>query len=94
VRALAQAVPGAVCYHYNPDSLAEAFRAARWYGRGRRVPATWWNMLAHTPIMSMKRGIKRAIRHRMPAFLILKAVADAGMLIGLIEKRRRAGDRR
>lgn len=84
---LAQAAPGAVCYHYNPASLAEAFRSARWYGRGRRVAATWNNVWLHTPPISLKRSLKRAVRHRLPAFVLLKLVVDAGILTGLIEKR-------
>jgi glycosyltransferase involved in cell wall biosynthesis len=90
---LAKAAPGAVCYHYNPDTLREAFRAARWYGRGSRVPATWWNIFAHTPVMSVKRAARRAIKHRMLAFVFFKTVVDTGMLAGLIEKRWRAARR-
>ena len=85
--ALAEAAPGAICYHYNPASLGEAFRSARWYGRGRRVPATWRSIVLHTPPVSLKRSLKRALRHRMPAFVLLKLVVDAGILTGLIEKR-------
>jgi Glycosyl transferase family 2 len=87
VGALARSAPGAVCYHYNPESLGEAFASARWYGRGKRVPATWKNILLHTPIMSIKRSIKRAVVHRLPQFVALKLVCDTGTLIGLIEKR-------
>lgn len=86
---LAQAVPGAVCYHYNPETLREAFQSARWYGRGRRVPGTWRNIWTHTPIVSLKRAAKRAVKHRLPAFFLFKAVVDAGILTGLIEKRLR-----
>jgi glycosyltransferase involved in cell wall biosynthesis len=89
IDALAQAVSGAVCYHYNPETLAEAFRSARWYGRGGRIPATWRNILTHTPPVSLKRSVKRAVRHRLPPFLLLKAVIDVGILTGLIEKRLR-----
>jgi glycosyltransferase involved in cell wall biosynthesis len=87
IGALAQAVPGAVCYHYNPESLGEAFHSARWYARGRRIPATWRNIWTHTPLMSLKSSVKRALAHRMPAFLLFKAVVDTGILVGLIEKR-------
>jgi glycosyltransferase involved in cell wall biosynthesis len=84
---LAQVAPGAVCYHFNPESLREAFTSARWYGRGRRVPATWHNMLINTPVVSLKRSLKRAIHHRLPAFILFKCVVDAGILVGLLEKR-------
>jgi glycosyltransferase involved in cell wall biosynthesis len=87
--ALAQAAPGAICYHYNPETLGEAFRSARWYGRGRRIPATWRNIWTHTPPVSLKRALRRSLRHRTPAFLMFKCVVDAGILTGLIEKRLR-----
>jgi len=83
---LALAAPGAVCYHYNPESLGEAFRSARWYARGRRIPATWRNVLTHTPPVSLKRSVRRAFRYRLPQFVLLKLVVDAGILTGLCEK--------
>jgi cellulose synthase/poly-beta-1,6-N-acetylglucosamine synthase-like glycosyltransferase len=84
---LAQVAPGALCYHHNPETLREAFSSARWYGRGRRMPATWRNILTHTPPVSIKRSLKRAIRHRLPGFIVLKTVVDLGILAGLIDKR-------
>lgn len=84
---LAQAVPEAVCYHYNPESLGEAFRSARWYARGKRIPATWRNIVQHTLPMSLKSSLKRAVKYRLPHFIVLKAVVDTGILIGLLEKR-------
>jgi glycosyltransferase involved in cell wall biosynthesis/GT2 family glycosyltransferase len=87
IGALAQAAPGAVCYHHNPSTLGEVFRSSRWYGRGMREPATWRNILTHTPPVSIKRSLRRAIGQRAPAFLAFKLVADSGILVGLIEKR-------
>jgi hypothetical protein len=87
VGALAQVAPGAVCYHYNPEGLLEAFRSGRWYGRGRRIPGTLANVIIHTPPVSIKRSLKRAIEQRTPAFVLFKLVLDTGVLTGLIEKR-------
>jgi glycosyltransferase involved in cell wall biosynthesis len=84
--ALAHAAPGAVCYHYNPEGLLEAFRSARWYGRGRRVPATAYNFLVHTPPVSVARSVKRAWRNRLPHFIVFKIIVDLGTFIGLVEK--------
>jgi glycosyltransferase involved in cell wall biosynthesis/GT2 family glycosyltransferase len=92
---LAQVAPGALCYHHNPETLREAFSSARWYGRGRRMPATWRNILTHTPPVSIKRSLKRAIRHRLPGFIVLKMVVDLGILVGLLDRRfERAGPAR
>lgn len=85
----ARVAPGAVCYHYNPESLGEAFRSARWYGRGRRVPASWRNIVLNTPPVSIKRSVRRALKHRTPAFILCKLVIDTGILVGLLEKRLR-----
>jgi GT2 family glycosyltransferase len=87
IGALAHVAPGAICYHFNPETLGEAFASSRWYARGKRVPATLKNFWLHTPIMSIKRSFKRALQHRLPQFIILKLVCDTATLIGLFEKR-------
>lgn len=86
---LAHAAPGAICYHYNPDSLSEAFRQARWYARGRRVPASWANLLRSTPPVSFARSLRRAIKYRLPQFILLRLVMDLGVFSGLVEKQLR-----
>lgn len=87
VGALAKAAPGAVCYHYNPETLTEVFASSRWYARGRRLPWSWRNLLIRTPPMPLLRSLKRAIRHRLPAFMLFLLVGDTGAFIGLLEKR-------
>lgn len=76
--------PGAICYHYNPDSLTEVFVQARWYGRGEQVGKDWKTMLWCIPPVAMVGSIKRAFRARTPAFVIYALVYRFGVLMGII----------
>lgn len=85
--ALAKAAPGAICYHYNPDTPAEVFQQARWYARGRRIPFSWKTVVTHTPPFSIARSIKRAIRYHNPVFPVFKLIHDYGIVRGLLDKK-------
>jgi hypothetical protein len=87
IATLARVAPGAVCYHYNPETLAEVFSSVRWYARGQRIAWSWHNVWVRAPLISLKSGLKRALRQRLPAFIVFKLVSDTGGLIGLLEKR-------
>lgn len=85
----AHAASGAECWHYEPDSLVEIFRSARWYGRGERIKELDDPRSFHAPRASLHRGMKLARRHRIPALLLYRLVWDCGVSIGL--RTRRAG---
>lgn len=82
----AKAAPGAICYHFNPDSPTEIFEQARWYARGVRIPLSVRNYIEHTPPFSVARSIKRAIRHKNPNFIMFKLVYDFGIVAGMTDK--------
>ena len=82
----AQAAPGAICYHFNPDTPTEIFEQARWYARGVRIPLSVSNYLQHTPPFSVARSIKRAIRHKNLNFIAFKLVYDFGIVAGMTDK--------
>lgn len=86
--------PGAVCFHFNPDSLQEAYQQARWYARGRRVPPSWPTILLSLPPVSIARSVRRSITYRLPQFVLLRLVMDLGILTGLFEKKLRILPRR
>ncbi|MBI4057978.1 hypothetical protein HY405_01555 [Candidatus Microgenomates bacterium] len=75
--------PGAVCYHYNPESLAEVFTSARWMGRGE----LGLNPLIYLLPNSLRRGIWEVVKHKIPHFLLFKVVFDFGVLVGIIERK-------
>lgn len=82
---LARVAPGAVCYHHNPDSLRDIFNQSRWYARGIRIPRTWGNFIRHALPFSIKSSIRRAIRHRLPHFVLFKIVSDFGVVVGMTQ---------
>jgi hypothetical protein len=83
---MAQAAPGAICYHHNPDSPGEVFRQARWYARGVRIPLSWQNFVLHLPPFSLVRSLKRAVHFNNPMFPVFKLIHDLGILSGMTDK--------
>jgi len=82
---LAEAAPGAICYHYNPGSLNEVFSQGRWYGRGIRIQKTWRNVIRHSLPLSVIGSLRRAWRYLLPHFVLFKIVYDVGVSLGLLE---------
>ena len=79
----AHAAPGAECWHYEPDSLTDVFRSARWYGRGDRIRELPQPRARHAPLASLRRAIRLARDHDMPSLLVYRLVWDFGVLAGL-----------
>jgi glycosyltransferase involved in cell wall biosynthesis len=84
----AHAAPGAECWHYEPDSLVDVFRSARWYGRGDRIRELERPRARHSPTASLRRGLRLARQHRMPSLLLYRLVWDCGVLVGLSSRER------
>jgi glycosyltransferase involved in cell wall biosynthesis len=84
----AHAAPGAECWHYEPDSLIDVFRSARWYGRGDRIRELDRPRARHRPSASLRRGLRLARDHQMPSLLLYRLVWDCGVLVGLSSRER------
>jgi glycosyltransferase involved in cell wall biosynthesis len=84
----AHAAPGAECWHYEPDSLVDIFRSARWYGRGDRIRELDRPRARHRPSASLRRGLSLARQHQMPSLLLYRLVWDCGVLVGLSSRER------
>jgi glycosyltransferase involved in cell wall biosynthesis len=82
----AVAAPGAECWHYEPDTLREIFSSARWYGRGERVLELSRPLRRYAPDRSLARGVRFALRHKMPSLLLYRLVWDAGVIAGLLTR--------
>lgn len=87
-------VENAVCYHHNPDNLKDVFLSSAWVGRGiiptlpktstsRKIKKIISRFIKHS-IMSPINGLRFAIKHREPFFLIFKIIYDMGILYGMI----------
>lgn len=85
--AKAIAAPGAICYHFNPDSPSEIFGQARWYARGgARIPLNFRTFIQHLPPVSVARSVKRAIRYKNLNFIAFKVIYDFGALCGMLDR--------
>lgn len=79
------AVNGAICYHYNPDSLKRVFRGSRRLGSKDGIPLTFKNILIYSFPNSIRSGlIKLSSGH--PKYIIFKIVFDFGVIVGFVEK--------
>lgn len=79
----AHAAPGALCWHYEPDTLTDIFSSARWYGRGERIRELPQPRAFHGWRASVRRGIRLARSHRMPSLFLYRLVWDGGVVAGL-----------
>lgn len=83
------AVPGAVIWHHNPDTLGEIWDNARWIGRGVRVREIPHVVRRHWPGRSLRLGLRIARRARRPRFVAFKLVFDAGVVVGFAQSQLR-----
>jgi glycosyltransferase involved in cell wall biosynthesis len=82
---LATVAPGAVCFHFNPDSPAEIFLNGRWIGRGvqiRELDSPWRD---HRPRRVMRWLINDVREVPMRTALVARASYHLGVVIGLVE---------
>lgn len=86
--ALAEAAPGAVCWHYEPERLADILSSARWVGRGSRILELRTSPLRHYgPFRSLPRAVRLAVFHRLPSLAVYRLLWDAGVLYGWLTRR-------
>jgi ABC-type polysaccharide/polyol phosphate transport system ATPase subunit len=87
LQAQAEVAPGAVCWHYEPDTLSEIWRSAKWYGRGERV-MEGRPFAVYNPLAAVARAWRLAIRHGTPSLFAYRLVWDSGVLTGLLTRGR------
>ncbi len=84
------AVPDAVCYHRNVESLNEVFLEALWDGRhvvatkGRRLRWYVATIIYRNPFIAILRGIYLSIVKKEPRMVLYSAVFSVGVTIGII----------
>ncbi len=88
----AKRVNGAICYHYNPDSLGDVFASAHWIGKSEKQSTALKEWLRRTPPGSLKRGIARAIQEKEPFYIIFDQVYSFGILSGMVRRKILKGD--
>lgn len=80
---LAIAAPGAICWHYNPDSLWEIFENARWIGRGYDIGelATPW--LSNAPWCALYKAFREVRRGAEWSIIPARLAYSLGIWLGL-----------
>src|SRR6266545_7401744 len=86
--AMAEVAPGAVCYHYDPDTLGDVYRSARWFGRGERIKEQPAPLSRYAPWTSLARALRMAVRHRAPSVFVYRLVWDFGLTMGWLTRHR------
>lgn len=77
---------GAVCYHYNPDSLKEVYLSSRWIGRSPEYKKNLKNILRYSFVNSLLISLKKISKGAPLNFLTYKLVFDFGILSGILSK--------
>ncbi len=78
----------AICYHKNPDTLAAAFRQARWSSKRPYkfgVIGIVFALLRTTLPVSLVVGLSKSLLNLEPSFFIFKIVYDFGRFVGVLE---------
>lgn len=84
----AKAAPGAIYFHYNPESLREIFIQAKWIGKRKRKLGTlgrFFNILRRLMPFSLIFGSFLSLKYKEGRFLLFKIIYDLGDLIGSSE---------
>jgi len=85
----ARNAPGAIIYHENPGSLAETFKAARWYGKGwymnRGLGAALKGLVKHLPPCSLIIGLIKALRSGHLEYVPYKMLHGLAVSTGIID---------
>jgi glycosyltransferase involved in cell wall biosynthesis len=80
----ARLLDDAICWHYNLETLGEAFASGRWAARsilhlhGRKA------LLRYLPLLSLARAVREAFAQRMPAMVAFVSVYELGVFVGLL----------
>lgn len=79
----AEAAPGAVFFHRNPDNLTEVWKQARWFGKNefltKSLVRKLYNLVRYFPLLSLFKGIYGSVVYREPEFLVFKIVYDSAV---------------
>ncbi|HSD98716.1 MAG TPA: glycosyltransferase family 2 protein [Patescibacteria group bacterium] len=85
------AAKGAICFHYNPDSLSDVFLSARWVGRSKFLSPSLRNLLKYSLLNSIRLSFKIVAKGGPFTFFIYKFVFDFGVFEGILRKNKEGG---
>lgn len=80
--------PGAIFYHRNPDNLFEIYTQSSWMAKRKYkmgLIGVLFALLRVSFPISILVGAFKALKFKIPQFLIFKIFSDLGQFIGIIE---------
>lgn len=81
----AVAAPGAICFHYNPSTVAEIFANGRWIGRGTQIRDLDRPWRDHLPDRVARWLVNDAQETPFVTALIARVSYHGGVVLGLVE---------
>jgi glycosyltransferase involved in cell wall biosynthesis len=89
----ARFVQGAVCYHYNPETLGEVFSSGIWGGKSIAYRYGFKAALSHSPLPALFHALRTGIETKDIRLAVYEATHRLGLFFGItslllsIEKR-------
>lgn len=81
----AQFVKGAVCYHYNPETLNEVLYSGKWGGKTIAISSGLSSVLKFSPILSLIRSFIMGFKYKYAAMVLYEFVYELGIFFGTTE---------
>jgi len=85
---LAQAAPGATCYHHNPDTFVKIWQQAKWIGKRRYKLQILGKLIAlcraSLPV-SLIIALIKSIKFKKSGFFVFKLYYDLAIFVSIIE---------
>lgn len=75
----------AVCWHFNPETLAEVYYSARWMGRDSQNIGNVRKFFIFSPIWSFIKAIRGVLAYKNMYFLPFRLLFDWGYFTGLMD---------
>jgi hypothetical protein len=86
LHARAAYVPGAICFHHNPDRLREVFAAGVWGGKSAYHLHGARALVRNLPVLALFDGGRAAVRRHMPALLPYVLMYRSGVFWGILKR--------
>lgn len=84
----AQAAPGAVFYHRNPDNLMEIWEQARWIGKNEFITGSLlrklWSLWVYGLLNSLRKAIQLSVLKKEPQFFVFKIWYDLAVFTSTV----------
>lgn len=81
----ARFVRGAVCYHYNPETLNEVFFSGKWGGKTIVISYGLSSVLRFSPVFSLLRSFIMGFKYKYAVMVIYEFVYELGIFLGITE---------